>query len=71
MGMGLQPQSAYIFLEEGRIRAFPVCHVCFGEDLTSLENMGVCGKMLVTADTSIKGSFLELSHKDIIGIVGM
>lgn len=44
----------------------------FGEALNLTRGYRcVYGKILTTADTSIKGSFLELSHKDLIGVVGV
>lgn len=44
----------------------------FGEALNLTRGCWcVYGKMLTTADTSIKGSFLELSHTDLIGVEGM
>ena len=55
------------------MKAFLVSCMYYFEEALNLSRGYRCvyGKMLMTADTSIKGSFLELNHKDLIGVVGM
>lgn len=60
------------FLREGNNKSISGKLYYFGEALNLTRGYGcVYGKMLATADISIKGSFLELGLKDLIGVVGM